>query len=40
MPALIVARTPPNRTTSAIGVNTVLRITGGAIGSALIAAVY
>ena len=38
MPALIVAQTPPNRTTSATGVNTVLRITGGAIGSALIAA--
>jgi MFS family permease len=38
MPALIVARTPPARTASATGVNTVLRITGGAIGSALIAA--
>ncbi len=39
MPAVIVARTPPARTASATGVNTVLRITGGAIGSALIAAV-
>jgi MFS family permease len=38
MPALIVARTPPERTASATGVNTVLRITGGAIGSAMIAA--
>jgi MFS family permease len=39
MPAVIVARTPPERTASAMGVNTVLRITGGAIGSALVAAV-
>ncbi len=39
MPAVIVARTPPARTASAMGVNTVLRITGGAIGSALMAAV-
>jgi MFS family permease len=39
MPALIVARTPLDRTSSATGLNTVLRITGGAMGSAVIAAV-
>lgn len=39
MPAIIVARTPPERTSSATGLNTVLRITGGAIGAAVIAAV-
>lgn len=39
MPALIVAAAPSERTTSATGLNTVLRITGGAIGGAVIAAV-
>ncbi|MET0741114.1 MAG: MFS transporter [Candidatus Nanopelagicales bacterium] len=38
MPAMIVATAPPERTSSASGVNTVLRITGGAIGGAVIAA--
>ncbi|HEY3260321.1 MAG TPA: MFS transporter [Pseudonocardiaceae bacterium] len=39
MPAIIVARTPAERTSSATGLNTVLRITGGAIGAAVIASV-
>jgi MFS family permease len=39
MPALILARAPAERTSSATGVNTVLRITGGAMGSAVIATV-
>lgn len=38
MPALIVAGAPPERTSSATGLNTVLRITGGAVGGAVIAA--
>ena len=38
MPAMIVATAPPERTSSATGLNTVLRITGGAIGGAVIAA--
>ncbi len=38
MPAMIVATAPPERTSSASGLNTVLRITGGAIGGAVIAA--
>jgi MFS family permease len=38
MPAMIVAAAPPERTSSASGLNTVLRITGGAIGGAVVAA--
>lgn len=39
MPALIVARTPEHRTASATGINQVLRLMGGAVGSAVTAAV-
>jgi MFS family permease len=39
MPMLIVARTPEERTASATGVNQVLRLLGGSIGAACIAAV-
>jgi MFS family permease len=39
MPVLIVARTPPERTASATGVNQVLRLLGGSIGAAGVAAV-
>jgi MFS family permease len=39
MPAVIVARTPPERTSSAAGLNTVLRVVGGAVGAAAIASV-
>lgn len=39
MPALIVARTPDERTASATGVNQVLRLLGGAFGAALVATV-
>jgi hypothetical protein len=35
MPALIVGAVPPERTGSAIGLNQVLRTTGGSIGSAV-----
>jgi len=39
MPALIVVRTPVERTASATGVNQVLRLMGGAVGAAVVAAV-
>lgn len=39
MPALIVARTPVERTASATGVNQVLRLMGGAVGAAVVTAV-
>ncbi|UOY01807.1 MFS transporter [Blastococcus sp. PRF04-17] len=39
MPVLIVARTPPGRTASATGVNQVLRLLGGSVGAACVAAV-
>lgn len=39
MPALIVARTPPDRTASATGVNQVVRLMGGSVGAAMSAAV-
>ncbi|MDT9591629.1 MFS transporter [Nocardioides zeae] len=39
MPAIIVARTPENRTASATGINQVLRLMGGAVGAAIVAAV-
>jgi predicted MFS family arabinose efflux permease len=39
MPVLIVARTPEERTASATGVNQVLRLLGGSVGAACIAAV-
>jgi MFS family permease len=39
MPALIVARCPEARVASATGVNQVLRLVGGALGAALVAAV-
>jgi MFS family permease len=39
MPVLIVARTPAARTASATGVNQVLRLLGGSIGAACVAAV-
>lgn len=39
LPSLVVARTPPNRTTSATGVNQVLRLVGGSLGAAVAAAV-
>jgi MFS family permease len=39
MPVLIVARTPAERTASATGVNQVLRLLGGSVGAACVAAV-
>jgi MFS family permease len=39
MPVLIVARTPEERTASATGVNQVLRLLGGSVGAAWVAAV-
>jgi hypothetical protein len=39
MPVLIVARTPEERTASATGVNQVLRLLGGSVGAAVVAAV-
>ena len=39
MPMLIVARTPEDRTASATGVNQVLRLLGGSVGAACVAAV-
>jgi MFS family permease len=39
MPVLIVARTPAERTASATGVNQVLRLVGGSVGAACVAAV-
>jgi MFS family permease len=39
MPVLIVARTPAERTASATGVNQVLRLLGGSVGAAVVAAV-
>ncbi|WP_169721569.1 MFS transporter [Nocardioides alkalitolerans] len=39
MPSLIVARTPEARTASATGINQVLRLMGGAVGAAVVAAV-
>ncbi len=39
MPALIVARTPHDRTASATGVNQVLRLMGGAVGAAVVTAI-
>nr|WP_277349737.1 MFS transporter [Planosporangium thailandense] len=39
MPALIVARTPAERTASATGINQVLRLMGGAVGAAVMTAV-
>jgi MFS family permease len=39
MPVLIVARTPEERTASATGVNQVLRLLGGSVGAACVAAV-
>jgi MFS family permease len=39
MPVLIVARTPAERTASATGVNQVLRLLGGSVGAAGVAAV-
>jgi MFS family permease len=39
MPLLIVARTPEERTASATGVNQVLRLLGGSVGAATVAAV-
>jgi MFS family permease len=39
MPVLIVARTPAERTASATGVNQVLRLLGGSVGAACVAAI-
>ena len=39
MPALIVERTPRDRTASATGINQVLRLMGGAVGAAGAAAI-
>jgi MFS family permease len=39
MPMLIVARTPEERTASATGVNQVLRLLGGSVGAACVAAI-
>lgn len=39
MPLVIVARTPPERTASATGANQVLRLMGGSVGAAVVAAV-
>jgi MFS family permease len=39
MPILIIERTPPARTASATGINQVLRLMGGAVGAAAVAAV-
>jgi hypothetical protein len=38
MPALIVARTPAERTASATGINQVLRLMGGSVGAAVVTA--
>lgn len=39
MPLIIIARTPPERTASATGTNQVLRLMGGSVGAAVVAAV-
>jgi MFS family permease len=39
MPLVIVVRTPPERTASATGTNQVLRLMGGSVGTAVVAAV-
>jgi MFS family permease len=39
MPLIIVARTPPERTASATGANQVLRLMGGSLGAACVAAI-
>lgn len=39
MPTLIIERTPPERTASATGVNQILRLMGGAVGAAVVAAI-
>jgi MFS family permease len=39
MPLLIIERTPPARTASATGINQVLRLMGGSVGAAVVAAV-
>jgi MFS family permease len=39
MPLIIVARTPPERTASATGANQVLRLMGGSVGAACVAAI-
>jgi MFS family permease len=39
IPVLIVARTPEERTASATGVNQVLRLLGGSVGAACVAAI-